>query len=227
MAANYERICEDCELNICDGNWSCLEKRYTPVIYAVEHGTLEEIETLLNKGADINEPDIRGYTPLIKSVLEDRDDVIKLLLSRGADVNIIDKDGYTFNNYINKNYKSENVRSYLYENLPGIRKDMYNELIYAPILYEVDEENIQRVEELLNKGADINEPDIIGQTPLIKASLNYNFEMIKLLLSRGADVNIIDKDGCTFKSHLTVKNEEIEVNEYLDTLVCNIKPAKH
>ena len=47
------------------------------------------VKTLLDAGADINAPDVRGMTPLMLAVATDRQDieVVRMLLARGADVN--------------------------------------------------------------------------------------------------------------------------------------------
>ena len=51
--------------------------------------TPELVKALLDAGAGINVPDVRGMTPLMLAVANDRQniDVIRLLIARGADVN--------------------------------------------------------------------------------------------------------------------------------------------
>lgn len=49
---------------------------------------------------------------------------------------------------------------------------------------------IERIEKLLDDGANINGPNESGQTPLIKAVQTQNGDVVKYLLDRGADVNI-------------------------------------
>ena len=68
--------------SIALGNW-------TPLTAAVSMATPELVKALLDAGADVNVPDVRGMTPLMLAVANDRQniDVIRLLIARGADVN--------------------------------------------------------------------------------------------------------------------------------------------
>jgi ankyrin repeat protein len=49
----------------------------------------------------------------------------------------------------------------------------------------------------LNAGADVNQSDNDGKTPLHEAAVNGHIEIVKLLLDAGADVNAQDKHGNT------------------------------
>lgn len=49
---------------------------------------------------------------------------------------------------------------------------------------------IERIQKLLDDGADINGPNESGQRPLITAVQNYRGGVVKYLLDRGADINI-------------------------------------
>jgi ankyrin repeat protein len=62
---------------------------WTPLTAAVSLASPELVKTLLDAGAGINVPDVRGMTPLMLAVATDRQniDVIRLLIARGADVN--------------------------------------------------------------------------------------------------------------------------------------------
>ncbi len=64
-----------------------------------EEVPLAVVETLLNKGADVNEaPDrgpAEGYTCLMMAAGNNRSDLVSFLITRGADVNARAKDGKT------------------------------------------------------------------------------------------------------------------------------------
>ena len=58
------------------------------------------------------------------------------------------------------------------------------------LLRAVEDEDLQRVTELLNEGADVNFRGIVGETPLMVAAYNLDLNMIRLLLEKGADRTI-------------------------------------
>ncbi len=59
------------------------------------------------------------------------------------------------------------------------------------------EGDVERVKELLKKGADQNIQDEDGDTPLHNAASGGNVNVAKLLLVYGADPTVEDKDGKT------------------------------
>jgi hypothetical protein len=65
------------------------------------------------------------------------------------------------------------------------------------------------VEELIKKGANLNEKDFYGATPLYYAIKNNNLKMVHYLLEKGADANIVTKNT---KSKLTMEyNDQLPV----------------
>ncbi|MEO1295051.1 MAG: ankyrin repeat domain-containing protein [Cyanobacteria bacterium J06636_16] len=53
------------------------------------------------------------------------------------------------------------------------------------------------VVELLDQGADINDRDVAGDTPLMEAVCIGAPELVELLIRRGADLNAISSQGKT------------------------------
>ena len=60
-----------------------------------DSGDEEEIDDLLEKGANINTTTIDGVTALHQAVIDGKLDTIKLLLDKGADINAQDYEGWT------------------------------------------------------------------------------------------------------------------------------------
>ena len=66
------------------------------LINAAKNGNIDEVKTLLSKGADIHAKDSKyGETALMYSAEKGHPDIAKLLISKGANVNVKTKDGQT------------------------------------------------------------------------------------------------------------------------------------
>ena len=73
---------------------------------------------------------------------------------------------------------------------------------------------LQLVQELLEKGADINAHDPNGKTALIVAVERGDLAVVKLLLRKGADTNAVDRDGNTALVR-AYKRDALEIIEFL------------
>ena len=69
----------------------------------------------------------------------------------------------------------------------------------SPLMHAADKGDTEEVQRLLHSGANVNEKDQRGQTPLIHACLRGNAspELINTLLRAGADVDAKDRHGRT------------------------------
>jgi hypothetical protein len=56
---------------------------------------------------------------------------------------------------------------------------------------------IEQLEEILNRGADVNTSNPSGLTPLMVAAYHGRIEMVRALIERGAEVNAVDDEGLT------------------------------
>ena len=69
--------------------------------------------------------------------------------------------------------------------------------------------NLAEVENLLDKGADINTKGALGLTALMVASLEGHKEVVELLINKGADVNARDDfEGGTALLYASVMGHE-------------------
>src|SRR5208282_1821095 len=67
----------------------------------------------------------------------------------------------------------------------------------AALIKAAETGDLQLVQGLLDKGADVNTRTAIGYTALIEAVQNGKRDVAELLVTRGADVNAIGKNGNT------------------------------
>lgn len=170
------------------------DKGKTPLFYTRNK---EILEFLISKGADVNARDNENKTPLFKC--ENDTEVAELLISKGADINAEDDCKETplsaalegsgkfhypevakllISKGANVNYKTFSDKNCLYS----------GETSLTTIVGMGD---IEIVKLLLEKGADPNEKNSRGETPLfIVTATVWNTEIAKLLISNGADVNV-------------------------------------
>jgi hypothetical protein len=66
-----------------------------------------------------------------------------------------------------------------------------------PLLSAVAARDKDRIESLLDQGADVDQRDVAGRSALMLATLRGQVEIVQLLLSRGADPNAADTAGRT------------------------------
>jgi serine/threonine protein kinase len=62
----------------------------TPLLTAISKGDINQVRSLLDGGANVNEAGHDGVTPLIAAVAHERLDAAQLLIEHGADVNLTD-----------------------------------------------------------------------------------------------------------------------------------------
>ncbi len=146
--------------------------------------TLEIVDSLIEKGCDVNNVDAFGRTCLECLINKFQTNLSIELIKRGADVNIRRIDGKTNFYYV--------IYDYRYQ--PGYRDHWYPKLLLS----------------LINNGADVNIIDDEQNTPLQIAFQRDNIEIIMALLDRGADVNVSDKEGNT-PLHLACEKGNIEL----------------
>src|SRR4030095_3393671 len=68
---------------------------------------------------------------------------------------------------------------------------------HTPLMRAALDGNTEKVKELIQQGADVNERDDNGRTALMFAVINTHYETMKLLLEYGADVNVKSNPGGT------------------------------
>lgn len=68
---------------------------------------------------------------------------------------------------------------------------------HTPMMRAALDGDTERVKELINQGADINQRDDNGRTALMFAVVNRHYETMKVLLEHGADVNARSNEGGT------------------------------
>ncbi len=188
----------------------------TALICAATNGHNPVVELLLDKGADIEAKDDKNQsTSLIWAAHEGRYQVVPTLIDRGADTKAKDIYGFTA---LMRSVDKGNiaiVRKILKKDKSNIN-DKYNNSLSAFMIAVMSRNiNLKIITLLLDSGADINTQDLKGETPLMKAVANKNYDFMKLLLTKGADVNARDKYNVTALIHAIVRHDDLTLVQTL------------
>ena len=187
----------------------------------LHHSSTPEVAAVLLKhGADINHRSKEDETPLI-SVLKTRFyDVAEYLLDRGADINVIEKKtGKTpLCFFVSLDFTKKLLKMGADPNV--VAEGKYTPLHYAALFGYIDyadllikygadvntlitgvpplgyADDVDMVNFLLDKGADIELLDNNQETPLFHAAYG-NVDAVRALVKRGANINAVDKYGNT------------------------------
>jgi ankyrin repeat protein len=173
---------------------------WTPLHSQAYSGHKDGVELLLEHGADIEAKTSFGITPLMSSLRWDRIEVTKLLIENGANVNPTTELGRTplISSTIEGNLEMAKLLLDHDADI-SIKDNNYKmtALHFAALYGQLD-----IAEALLNKGANVNEMDGAGKTPLDYTN-NYGHEKVaKLLISSGADGEI-DPTHFGFSPYIT------------------------
>jgi ankyrin repeat protein len=151
----------------------------TALMVIARTSNLEVARLLLSHGAAVNAREQwRGQTPLMWAAAEAQPDMIKLLIQHGADLN-----ARSSVNHWDRQVTSE----------PRMQARPSGG--FTPLLYAARKGCLACVEMLVKAGADKDLPDPDGVTPMLLATLNFNFDIAAFLVREGANVNKWDYWG--------------------------------
>jgi len=143
------------------------------------------VERLIKDGADVNEKNNNGDTPLMIAI-EYNQTIAKMLIENNKEIiNEKDKDGNTplmlaimDKNISKKDGNTQLMHVYIDENLKSYRHYVKETIV-----------------KMLDNGANVNETNNNGDTPLMLAIMNNNLELPEILFKNGAAYNSKNKKG--------------------------------
>lgn len=171
----------------------------TPLMLASEQGSLEIVQELIRRGANVNLDDVDCWSALISAAKEGHVDVVNELLENSAYIEHRDMGGWTALTWAS--YKGRvDVARVLLENggNPNTTGQQYS--VY-PIIWAAGRGHADIVKLLLDHGAKVNCSDKYGTTPLIWAARKGHYDCVMHLLENGADV---DQEGANSMTALIV-----------------------
>jgi ankyrin repeat protein len=165
-------------------------KGITPLVYATWYGYTKLVQTLVEKGANVNcqTSCLNNATPLHLAVRREKQDVVRTLLKFGADPKLFCSYNQTPVHWAAAygNLQSLKIMEICGADL-SIR--MNDKCGYQPIHLAAGSGHVALVEWFLDNGIAVESPNKFGFTPLHVAAVNGQTETANFLLKRGAQVN--------------------------------------
>jgi len=140
------------------------------LIYACKIGNDEIVQLLVDRGANVNYKYSGTYTPLEQACILGYDKIVKILLENGAVI------------------EPEVVK----HSIKDTKEDTKSTLIHACI-----NGNSKSIEYLIQYGANVNEKNLAGETPLMSLCKCGHTNLIQYFIKNNANVNDKDNYGNT------------------------------
>jgi len=182
----------------------------TPLLLAARQGFTGTVKTLLDDGADINQPSGGDHTtPMLIATLNGQFDLAMYLLERGADPTIASENGAT-PLYAALNCEWAPKALYPQPRAYQNQKTTYLDLMKA-VLDKGADVNARLTKKVWYQGYsfDLSGVDEIGATPFWRAAYASDIEAMKLLVAHGADPNIPTMKGAG-RPRIADENREVK-----------------
>ncbi|XP_059354591.1 kinase D-interacting substrate of 220 kDa B-like isoform X2 [Carassius carassius] len=171
----------------------------TPLMLASEQGSLEIVQELIRRGANVNLDDVDCWSALISAAKEGHVEVVKELLENSAYIEHRDMGGWTALTWASYKGRVEVTKVLLETGAnPNTTGQQYS--VY-PIIWAAGRGHAEIVKLLLEHGGKVNCSDKYGTTPLIWAARKGHYDCVMHLLENGADV---DQEGANSMTALIV-----------------------
>ncbi|GIT22076.1 MAG: hypothetical protein CM1200mP40_17580 [Gammaproteobacteria bacterium] len=218
---NHNTIAQLLLENGADAN---IANRYgvTAATLAAENGNAEIMQLLLAAGVDANQPMPEGETLLMTASRTGNAATVRALLEHRADPNHREETrGQTALMWAASENNADAIRAlaefgvevHVKTNNPSRIAD--RTFAYAPptgfsaFIFAVRAGHMEAVDALLDAGADINDMVSNGESALVIAAANANWELAAHLIDRGADVT--RADGGWNALHQTVRTRRMNL----------------
>lgn len=165
----------------------------TPIYYVLDKGNYSLIRRFIIYGAKLEVSDYDGFTPLMMAAKEVQDErTLKFFNLEDINFNTKDENGMTALMYAARYNKDQKVLNYLIDQ--GAHLNTTDNKGNNALAYAVQHNTYNIVQNLLNRGASLQQKNVGGKTPLYLAvESSRDIEMISLLVERGANVKTRDK----------------------------------
>ncbi|XP_051942126.1 kinase D-interacting substrate of 220 kDa B isoform X1 [Hippocampus zosterae] len=170
----------------------------TPLMVAAEQGSLEIVQELIRRGANVNCDDVDCWTALMSASKEGHIQIVRELLDNDANVEHRDMGGWTALMWAAYKGRTDVAQLLLSK---GANPNITGQYSVYPIIWAAGRGHAEIVHLLLQHGAKVNCSDKYGTTPLIWAARKGHYDSVMHLLANGADV---DQEGANSMTALIV-----------------------
>jgi ankyrin repeat protein len=171
----------------------------TALMAASSRGHSELVQLLIKRGANVNLKHYSGTTALMSAAGSGDESTVKALLDAGADVNakVLSPHAGEFTPLTTTINTDHPQRFEIARILLAAKAEVNPKgpFVMSPLMHAL--EDLEMVKLLIAHGADINQKNFRGATPLMGAAVGRNVAVVKYLIEKGADVKARDKDGYT------------------------------
>lgn len=175
-------------------------------------GDLNKIEALVQQGVDVDARGFRNATPLFWAMRESNIKGFKKLLEFGADPNVVFDDGGTVMHWAVQHKSESFLKAALkHGGNPNLKAGQDNE---TPLFDAIGEQS-DKLDILLEAGADVNVQERYGFTPVLLAASRGRFDLVYKLLNHGADYRIETKSGHTLADIIADTRGRMDPNHEL------------
>jgi ankyrin repeat protein len=151
----------------------------TPLMIVARAGNVEAAKVLLAHGAQVDAREKwHGETALMWAAAERHPAMIEELIAHGADVNA-----------------ASTVVNWERQTTAEPREKWLPLGGFTPLMFAAREGCVACLPVLTKAGANLNQGDPDGLTPMVDAIINGHYDVARFLLEKGADPNLADKTG--------------------------------
>lgn len=185
---------------------------YTALRCAIESGYTEVALFLIENNVRLNIIDYQGNSALNMACGKENLVIIRALIEKGADIHYKNPTGQSVITQIKHHaYLSKELADIVekYDDGTVIKRKKIkgfkaSQMILSPLFEAVYKEDFEKVKELIENGALVNERNYRKDTPLMIAAAKNELEIGKYLLEKGADVELSNMCGDTAWSYSTL-----------------------
>lgn len=197
-------------------NAQCDRQKQTPAHYAAESGSISVLRLLKKFLAKMDLQNIFGNTPLHRASYHNHKQAVQFLLEEceaNPSIKNFDDQSPLYMAIVHGDYDS--VTTLVSKFNADIEAKVSSNFDRSLLQIAIQEKKDIIIQYLINKGANVNNVDAHGSTPLIEAVAEQNIELCKLLIDNGAEVNVFRNIDLASPLHISAQIGNFEIMQLL------------